>query len=418
MEHCKERILNENVKKLFKEDKRMSNNEFSDRRLKILIVLAVVLIGWLWAVSSHAQSAPADLSPGLQEVIKLTKAHMTDDVILAYVRNSGAAYTLSANDILYLNSQGVSQSVISALIQAKPSVAAPVPAPTLAAGTPPAMQPPAYVPAPMVNPPGEPGGPAEPPPGLPESAVAPLPGSEVTLPYFQAQLTPYGTWTDIPGYGQCWIPSAQATEPDWHPYLNGGHWEYTEQGWYWQSDYPWGDYVFHYGRWTRDPRFGWAWAPGYHWGPAWVCWRNAEDAGYCGWAPLPPGARFEVGVGLIWNGRVAVDTDFGLGPDLFVFVPFDHFWAHDYRAFLAPSWRGGVLFRGSILANHYAFVGGHFFVGGIGRDRIGVLTHHDVPLGRIDLRDSRVAHDREIQHDRAVDVGRGRGGREGEHRGF
>jgi hypothetical protein len=210
----------------------------------------------------------------------------------------------------------------------------------------------------------------------------------------------------------------QATAPDWRPYFSGGHWNYTEQGWYWQSDYPWGEYVFHYGRWMRDPNFGWAWVPGYHWGPGWVCWRNAEDAGYCGWAPLPPGARFEVGVGLIWNGRVAVDTDFGLGPDLFVFIPFDHFWAHDYRGFLAPGWRVGALYRGSILANNYRFVGGHFFVGGIGRDRIGVLTHHDVPLARIEFHDSRISHERDIQRDRAVEVGRGHDSRDGRGGGF
>ena len=84
---------------------------------------------------------------------------------------------------------------------------------------------------------------------------------------------------------------------------------------------------------------GWAWVPGYNWGPAWVCWRHAEGEGYCGWAPLPPGARFEAGVGLMWNGRLAVDVDFGLAPDLFVFIPFDHFWARDYLAFRAPFWR-------------------------------------------------------------------------------
>jgi hypothetical protein len=407
-------ILNVNLTKFFKKDELMNENEFSDRRLKILIVLAVLLIGWLCfqgASSGHAQSAPADLTPGLQEVIKLTKAHMTDDVILAYIRNSGSGYNLSANDILYLNNQGVSQPVISALLQSKP--AAPPSAPT--ADFAPPTQPGPSVPPPSVNPPGEP---ATPPPGVPEASAGPLPGSEVTLPYFQTQLAPYGSWADIPGYGSCWIPAMQSTVPDWRPYLNGGHWEYTEQGWYWHSDYPWGDYVFHYGRWTRDPRYGWAWVPGYHWGPGWVCWRNAEDSGFCGWAPLPPGARFEVGVGLIWDGRVAVNADFGLGADLFVFVPFDHFWAHDYRAFLAPGWRGRELFGRSMLANNYRFVGGHFFVGGIGRDRIGFLTHHDVPLAGIEFHDSRIAHERDIQRDRAVEVGRGRGGRDGEHRGF
>ncbi len=409
-------ILNANVTKLLKKDELMSKYDFSDRRLKILIALAILLIGWLCfrgASSSHAQTAPAAVSPGLQEVIKLTKAHMTDDVILAYIRNSGTGYNLSANDVLYLNSQGVSQPVISALLQSKGAAPSPAPAGNYAPPTQPA---PSTAPL-SVNPPGEP---STPPPAIGEGAEAPLPGSEVTLPYFQSQLAPYGSWTDIPGYGQCWIPAVQSTLPGWRPYLDGGHWDYTEQGWYWQSDYPWGQYVFHYGRWMRDPRFGWAWVPGYHYGPGWVCWRNAEDAGFCGWAPLPPGARFEVGVGLIWNGRVAVDADFGLGPDLFVFVPFDHFWAHDYRGFLAPGWRGRELFRGSLLVNHYGFVGGHFFVGGIGRDRIGLLTHHDVPLARIEFHDSRIAHERDIQHDRAVEVGRGRGrdGRDGDHRRF
>ncbi len=339
---------------------------------------------------------------------------MTDDVIVAYIHNSGTSYNLSADDMLYLNSQGVSQPVISALLQARAAAPAPSPSPAPAQSYTPPSQPSPSAPPPSVNPPGEPGSPA---PAISEGSAAPLPGSEVTLPYFQSQLSPYGSWTDIPGYGLCWIPSVQATTPDWRPYFTGGHWEYTEQGWFWRSDYPWGEYAFHYGRWFRDPRFGWAWVPGYHWGPGWVCWRNAEDAGFCGWAPLPPGARFEVGVGLVWNGRVAVDADFGLGYDAFVFIPFNHFWVHDYRSFLVPTWRRGELFRHSIIASHYGFVGGHFFVGGIGRERIGVLTHHDVPLARIDFHDSRIAHDREIQHDRAVEVGRGHEGFRDDHRG-
>ncbi|HEY3854522.1 MAG TPA: DUF6600 domain-containing protein [Verrucomicrobiae bacterium] len=394
----------------------MKNNEFynglSDRRLKILIVLVAVLIGWLCIEggrSAHAQAAPAALSPNLQEVVKLTKAHMTDDVILAYIHNSGVAYNLSADDVLSLNGQGVSQPVISALLQSKGTAPLPTPAPTPTPAPSYNAPPPQYpsTPAPSVNPPGEPGTSA------PPVAEAAVPGSEVTLPYFQSQLSPYGTWADIPGYGLCWIPSVQATTPDWRPYFSGGHWEYTEQGWFWRSDYPWGEYAFHYGRWFRDPRYGWAWVPGYHWGPGWVCWRNAEDAGFCGWAPLPPSARFEVGVGLVWNGSVAVNTDFGLGADMFVFVPFGHFWDHDYRAWGVPAWRRGELFHHSIVASHYGFVGGHFFVGGIGRERIGVLTHHDVPMARIELHDSRIVHEREIQRSRSVDVGRG--GHEGFH---
>jgi hypothetical protein len=375
----------------------MKENDLSDRKLKIAIALAVALIGWLClkgASSVQAQATPANLSPGVQEVVRLSQAHMSDDVILSYIRNSGVSYHLSADDILYLNTQSVSQPVISALLKAGGS-ATPAPAP---APAPPASVPP---PAPVQ--------PVTPAPVVAAAPTAPLPGSEVTLGYFQAQLAPYGTWVEVPGYGLCWRPAAQDAEAGWRPYFNAGHWDYTDDGWYWRSDYPWGEYAFHYGRWARDGRYGWVWTPGYEWAPAWVCWRNVEAEGFCGWAPLPPGARFQAGVGLLWNGRVAVDVDFGLGADAFVFIPFGHFWDHDYRAFLAPSWRWPVLFRASILANGYRFAGGHFVVEGLGRERIGLLTHHEVVAGRIDFHDARISHARELEHAHAVEVMHGRG---------
>jgi hypothetical protein len=220
----------------------------------------------------------------------------------------------------------------------------------------------------------------------------------MTLSYFQTQLAPYGQWVDVPGYGQCWVPAAQAAVPDWRPYLNGGHWIYTDEGWTWQSDYPWGEYAFHYGRWFRDVRYGWVWMPGYNWGPGWVCWRQAEAQGYCGWAPLPPGATYDPTVGLLWNGHAAaMDVDFGLAPDLFVFIPFDHFWGHDYLAFRAPGWRVSVLFRASFLANHWGFVGGRFVFDGIGRDRMAALTHHEVRVESFAFHDAHIIHAREVE---------------------
>ena len=38
------------------------------------------------ATVSRAQTAPANLSPDLQEIVKFAQAHMGDDVILAYIR--------------------------------------------------------------------------------------------------------------------------------------------------------------------------------------------------------------------------------------------------------------------------------------------------------------------------------------------
>jgi hypothetical protein len=385
----------------------MKTDGLSDAKLKVLIALAGVLIGWhcfQGATSIHAQAAPPSPAPGVQEVVKLSKARMGDDVISAYIKNSGVSYNLSADDVLYLNSQGVSQPVIAALLQAKQAAAVPPPAEV-----------PNPEPAPAPVPVAQPTTPA---PVVSDANAGPLPGSEVTLPYFQSQLATYGTWVDLPGYGPCWRPTVAAQFPDWRPYFDAGHWDYTDDGWFWRSDYPWGEYAFHYGRWFRDPAYGWVWLPGYHWGPGWVCWRQCEDDGYCGWAPLPPGARFELGVGLMWHDRLAVDADFGLGPDMFVFVGYDHFWGHDYRTFMAPPWRVGGLYGRSVVANHYRFAGGHFIVYGIGRDRMAVLTHHDVGVGRIEFRDDHIAHQRELQHARGAEIERGRGEEGRERRGF
>jgi len=368
--------------------------------LKILSGLAIVVIGclcWNGGTAGRAQSAPANQSPQLQEVVKLTQAKMSDDVILQYVKNSGASYNLSADDILYLNSQGVSQAVISALLASKSSAPAPTAAPVapIAPVASPSTPPPVV--SPQVSP--YPGAPM----AAPVPTDAPVPGSDLTLGYFQAQLSPYGSWVDMPGWGLCWVPSVQASVPDWRPYFNGGHWIYTDDGWTWDSDYPWGQYVFHYGRWFRDARYGWIWRPGYNWGPAWVSWRHAESDGFVGWAPLPPDVRFEAGVGLMWNGHVAVDTDFGLAPDMYVFIPFGDFWLNDYVAFRAPLWRVPVLFRGSILVNHFGFVGGRFFFGGFARDRMAFYSHHDIIVGRLSIHDDHILRARDFEHSH-VDV--------------
>ncbi|HEV2318207.1 MAG TPA: DUF6600 domain-containing protein [Verrucomicrobiae bacterium] len=84
--------------------------------MKLLIVsVATTALLCLGAVCK-AQTAPADLSPDVQEVLTLSRQHMDDSVITNYIASTGKAYKLSADDIIYLNSQGVSQAVISALL--------------------------------------------------------------------------------------------------------------------------------------------------------------------------------------------------------------------------------------------------------------------------------------------------------------
>jgi len=83
----------------------------------LAVGVACLILGDAISSAAEATTAPPNLTPALSEVLKLSQAHLADDVILGYIKNSGAAYSLSANDILYLNSQGVSQPVISALLQ-------------------------------------------------------------------------------------------------------------------------------------------------------------------------------------------------------------------------------------------------------------------------------------------------------------
>jgi hypothetical protein len=118
---------------------------------------------------------------------------------------------------------------------------------------------------------------------------------------FRAPLTPYGAWVDVGSYGRCWHPSR--VEAGWRPY-SLGHWEYTDVGWYWMSDEPFGWACYHYGSWVFDSEFGWVWVTGVEWSPAWVVWRESDA--YIGWAPCGPGLTVAA-------------------PSLFVFVEFGHF---------------------------------------------------------------------------------------------
>ncbi|HEY5914086.1 MAG TPA: DUF6600 domain-containing protein [Verrucomicrobiae bacterium] len=122
---------------------------------------------------------------------------------------------------------------------------------------------------------------------------------------FNAPLAAHGTWVEVGSYGRCWRPGYVVV--GWRPYCTG-EWVWTDCGWYWSSDEPWGWACYHYGSWAYDAGFGWVWVPGVEWAPAWVSWR--VGGGYIGWAPLPP-------AGLIFKHRPA--------PDHFVFVGSAHF---------------------------------------------------------------------------------------------
>jgi hypothetical protein len=302
------------------------------------------IVGLICGGVALAQS----LSPGVMDIGKLANAHVPEETIINYVKGSGISYHLTTDDIIYLNGQGVTPNVM-----------------TLLQSSGPAPEPAAQTPPPTPAPP-------------PENASA-APSPDINLAYFQGQLGPYGTWTDLPPYGPVWRPGIAVNDPTWRPYCQGGHWVMTDAGWYWQADDPWGATVFHYGRWLFDANNGWIWVPGFNWAPSWVAWRRTD--GFYGWAPLPPQADFVAGVGISIGGvAVAANFDFGLGAAAFCFVGFDHLWAHDYGVVMLPSARVDIVFRTSVIQNSYHVVGGRFVAEGFGREDIAIRTGHPVEV--------------------------------------
>ena len=145
--------------------------------------------------------------------------------------------------------------------------------------------------------------------------------ASVDLGFFYDNLASYGNWIQRPSYGWVWTPREVSTS--WRPYQDG-HWVWTDQGWTWISDEPYGWATYHYGRWYDDPEIGWSWVPGNEWAPAWVSWQEGGD--YVGWAALPP--SFDINVSYN-NGGYGGYGGYGIGPEAYVFVP--------ERYILAPS---------------------------------------------------------------------------------
>lgn len=347
---------------------------------------------------------PADLSPGLADVIKLVESNVGDDVVVGYIKNSGQIYKPTADEIVYLNDLGVSQDIISALMlngQAggAPAVAS---APTQVAPAQQSQQ----IPTPPSNATlsspevpsysvtqDQPLDASVPPPDVPVQvgAVEQTPPPEVTVNYFYDSLAPYGSWVDVEGYGRCWRPTVGAVSAGWRPYCDNGYWVYTDSGWYWQSYYSWGWAPFHYGRWCSTPRFGWVWMPDCTWGPAWVAWREHDR--YCGWAPLPPHALWRPGVGIVWAGGHGghgghVDWGFGLSVGAFTFVAYDHFTDHHpWRHQPSHTEVVNIYNHSTVIKNVYVNNKTTVINNGIGRDKIVKATHK--PIQTVVLKDAK-----------------------------
>ena len=81
-------------------------------KTRILRTLLAVAVGVGLALSASVALAQVNasvpqLSYGVPQIIQLAQAKVGDDTIIAYVKNSGNNYGLTADQIIYLRQQGV-----------------------------------------------------------------------------------------------------------------------------------------------------------------------------------------------------------------------------------------------------------------------------------------------------------------------
>ncbi len=334
---------------------------------------------------------PDDLkvSPALAEVIKLAQAGVSDDVMLAYITNSTSTFfNVTSDAIVYLNDLGVSNDVITALIQHDSSPE--MQARRQYAGAVQPLPPGAVLNEPATNiyPPSV----SQVPPAQPvETTAAPVEAVTETnyveqpasVSYFYSSLAPYGSWIDVDGYGLCWQPTVVVSNPGWRPYADNGRWLWSDYGWYWYSDYTWGWAPFHYGRWCSYPRYGWIWVPDTYWGPSWVSWRWSGS--YCGWAPLPPYSYYRPGFGLYYHSwPVSVGFSFGFGWHDYCYVPVNRFCYRNPGLYYVRGDRARAIHNNATTINNYVVGDNNTIINrGIGRERIAGANRGQVPTATV-----------------------------------
>ena len=182
----------------------------------------------------------------------------------------------------------------------------------------------------------------------PPSSVVQQPAPAPDYSLFYESLALYGSWLEVAGYGYCWQPTVSMA--GWRPYWDGC-WVWSEFGWAWLSNEPFGWLTYHYGRWVELSQYGWVWVPGSEWAPGWVAWRQSPDC--VGWAPLPP----EPGVcdGVYRD----CDSRYSLGPTSYVFIPITQFVSPTYISVYAPVTQYTTIYRQSVNVTQIVPRSGH-----------------------------------------------------------
>jgi hypothetical protein len=323
--------------------------------------LSMILSLWLVGLSAaETEAQKIELSTNVQNVIMLVEGGVEEEIILAYIENTGGPFALTADEIIYLKDIGITPNIVTAMLHQDAalrdqSVGLILTNDLSAIGL-------AQTNIGNAN---------NPPPVYVTNAPT-------QVHYFYESLAPYGTWIEIDSYGWCWRPHVVTLHRDWRPYWHHGRWIYTDAGWYWYSDYSWGWAAFHYGRWHLHPHVGWIWLPDLMWGPAWVSWRFSHS--HCGWAPLPPGAHFVSGHGWRFkNMAVSINFDFGLPADRFTFVELRHLNERNLHVHRIPATRAREIHRTTIINNNYVFGRDNAVINrGVPADRVAAASGHEI----------------------------------------
>lgn len=114
-------------------------------------------------------------------------------------------------------------------------------------------------------------------------------------------------------------------------------------------------------------------------GPSWVTWRYSGS--YCGWAPLPPGAIYQSGIGFVYNGAaVSLDFNFGLAASFYTFVPTGNFCDPHPQRYRVASWQTAQIYNQTTVINNFN-VDSHnrtYINGGIPPEKITAVTRTEI----------------------------------------
>ena len=343
---------------------------------------------------------PPNFPASLAQVVKLTRAGLGGEVVLAYVQNSALHYAPTADEMIYLHRVGVAEDVLAALIKHRVTPGTPPPGAAgsnlAGASTTPATEasdnasPPVLRDAssgPRADEVALPTSPASSPaayhaesPSASATAAPPThPPADSDAGFFFEDLAPYGDWLQTPDGEWVWQPTVQQAVPDWAPYRDNGQWLFTDAGWAWQSTYPWGWAPFHYGRWFNAPVGGWTWQPGHTWSPAWVSWRKSNS--YFGWAPLPPGVGLNVEYALMNPGHL----DYDLTAGSYTFVPASKFLSRNLSRHTVSASKTASLLAASVAIAPSRRLG-------IPPEEVAAAVH--LPITPLPLRDAPAAQTR------------------------